>query len=65
MKAVFLTMSQSRDSNLLARVFAVRNAEPEVEVERLEELFPEVVALDHPELPDRFSADAGKFGIEG
>jgi hypothetical protein len=44
--------------DLLARIVAVRNAESEVEVERLEQLLPEVVALNHPELADRIRADA-------
>jgi hypothetical protein len=46
--------------NLFASVFAVRNAESEVEVERLEKLFPEVVALHHPKFANRVRPDAVK-----
>ena len=39
--------------NVFARVLRVRDAKTELEVERFEQLFPEKVALDHPETVDR------------
>ena len=39
---------------MFTRVFAVGNAEAELEVEALEQLFPEIMPLNHPEFVDGF-----------